>query len=779
MTKSYLGKKQNTLVIVESPAKCAKIESYLGAGYKCLASYGHLRNLHSLDDIDIANHFKVTYRNDEKKEYVIEKLRKQIKEADEVILATDDDREGEAISWHICSLFGLSIESTKRIVFHEITESAIQKALENPRFINMQTVYSQQTRQILDLLVGYKISPLLWKYITRTSKTPLSAGRCQSPALKLIYENQEEIDRSPGKQIYKTTGYFTNAMVPFELNHDYENEEEMSDFLENTVNTEHVYSRTEPKRVLKQPPEPFTTSRIQQTISNEMHLSPKDTMSACQVLYENGYITYMRTDSKKYSVEFIDTAKRWILQEYNEKYIHPSIDSLSNSRGEHTVLEEVVKSEPIPEPIPQTKSPTKPKKSVKKAKETEKTNHAQEAHEAIRPTKVACKCIPEGDTKLGPRERKVYHIIWKNTIQSCMSPAEYFSITSSLTAHDNHKFLYTSELQDFAGFQIVDEKGSNGSKSSTKSDKNHYSYLLQLKSGATIEYKKVVSNVSLTNTKQHYTEAKLVQLLEEKGIGRPSTFSSLVEKIQEREYVKKGDVKGKEIVCKNFELEDDTLTEKTTKKEFGNEKGKLVVQPLGKIVMEFLEKNCNEFLNYEYTSSMETELDNISKGEKDWVSLCSTCFHDLSQMIEKVGTTEKKYEIQIDESHVYKIGKYGPMIQSKDASGKTVFEKAKTNLDPAKIESGEYTLEEIREPKRDFSKDKIEKQIGEFEENPLFLKKGKYGLYAAWGENTRSLSSLGNRPLENISLDEVLPILETPKKESGYNNYKKYIKYKK
>jgi DNA topoisomerase I len=763
MVKSYVGNKQNTLVIVESPAKCSKIESYLGPGYTCVASFGHLRNLQSLEDIDIANGFRVTYRNDEKKQFYIEQLRKKINESDEVILATDDDREGEAIAWHICDIFQLPIATTKRIVFHEITETAIQKALEQPRIIDMNIVQSQQARQILDLLVGYKISPLLWKYITKKSKTALSAGRCQSPALKLIYENQMEIDASPGKQIYKTTGYFTNAIIPFELNHHYETPEEMSDFLENSVNTDHLYSRTEPKKVYKHPPEPLTTSRIQQLISNEMRLSPKDTMKCCQLLYENGYITYMRTDSKKYSADFLFNVKQWIVQEYNDqRYIHPEIDLLSNSREERETKTETEK---------ETK--TKPNKTSNKVKTKEKedtVNHAQEAHEAIRPTNIQMKSIPDKEKNLFARERKIYQLIWLTTLQSCMSPAEYYSITASLISHNNTKFIYTSELLDFPGYQIVNPP---------KDEKNHYSYLMQLKPGSVFEYKKIISNVTLTNTKQHYTEAKLVQLLEEKGIGRPSTFSSLVEKIQEREYVKKENVVGKEIVCTNFELENDELTEKQVKKEFGNEKEKLVLQPLGKIVMEFLDKNCNEFLNYDYTSHMETDLDAISTGVKNWLSLCITCLDDLSKMIERITSTEKKYEIQLDESHVYKIGKYGPIIQSKDANGKTIFEKARTDLDPAKIERGEYSLEEIIEPKMQIPKDSYFKNMGTtFEGSPLLVKKGKYGLYASWGEKTKSLSSLGNRPMENISLEEVLGILEntdtTPKK--FYKNYKKYKK---
>jgi len=327
MSKKYFT--TTTLVIVESPAKCKKIEEFLGPGYKCLASFGHLRELSSLNNINIGDNFKPTFQviDNSLKKKQIDLLRKAINSADDVILATDDDREGEGISFHIMELFKLP-ENTKRIVFNEITETALKNALQNPRKIDMNIVHAQQTRQILDLLVGFKITPMLWKFISQNSENSLSAGRCQTPALRLIYDNQTEIDTSDNKKVYNTIGFFTNMNLPFELNKQFENEEETLDFLEVSANFSHLYTCSQPTKVTKNQPEPFTTSRLQQTASNELHFSPKETMKLCQTLYEAGYITYMRTDSKKYSADFIDTAKDYIVRNYEPKYVNENIEQL-------------------------------------------------------------------------------------------------------------------------------------------------------------------------------------------------------------------------------------------------------------------------------------------------------------------------------------------------------------------------------------------------------------------------------------------------------------------
>ena len=745
MSKIYSINNVNpTLVIVESPAKCKKIESYLGSGYECVASFGHLRQLKSLSCIDIENNFKPKFEivDDDKKQKHIDFLRKKISSSYEVILATDDDREGEAIAWHICDLFKLPVETTKRIIFHEITEKAIQSAITHPKTIDMKKVNSQIARQVMDLLVGYKISPMLWKLITKKAESGgLSAGRCQTPALKLVYENQEEINNTPPKTVYNTIGYFTTNFIPFELNKQFENEDEIISFLEESVNNEHTFTRTNPEKVFKQQPEPLTTSRIQQLASNEMHISPKETMKICQTLYEEGYITYMRTDSKKYSSEFLEDVKRYLSQTYNdEKYIHEKIDQLSNTNTNTNKSEKPIK------------------KTIKKVSSTPPP--PQEAHEAIRPTKISIQNLPDG---MNPREKKLYKIIWETSLESCMAPAEFFSFKSNISTHlDNVKYIYNSELLDFLGWKII--------KNKEQPDK-FYHFLLQTKQIQNFEYKKITAKTTIKNSKQHYTEAKLVQLLEDNGIGRPSTFSSLVDKIQERGYVKKEYVKGQQIVCKDFELEDDILTEINNTREFGNEKNKLIIQPLGIIVMEFLNKHFENVFNYEYTKNMEDELDKISKGEKIWYELCRDCLEEIDKECIKLKD-ENKCEIKIDDVHFYIIGKHGPVIKrivksSNKEKDKIEFLPVKEGIDINKLERGEYKLEDIVEnPKSN------QIELGLYKTFPLILKKGKYGLYVTWGENSKSLSCFGNRPIENITLDDVLEVLNKSEIESEMNTDK-------
>jgi DNA topoisomerase-1 len=713
-----------SLVIVESPAKCKKIEEYLGPGYKCIASYGHIRELPSIKNIDIENNFKLTYTiiDNAIKMKNIELLRKEINKAGEVILATDDDREGEAIAWHLCEVFKLNINKTKRIIFHEITETALQQAIQNPTTLNLDLIHAQQARQVLDVLVGFKISPVLWKLVKKGKDNALSAGRCQTPALKLVYENQKEIDCSSEKKVYNTTGYFTNSNLAFELNKQIEDEDEMIDFLDESADFSHIYNCSQPIKVLRSPPEPFTTSRLQQVASNELHYSPKETMRICQLLYEGGYITYMRTDSKIYSDEFINTAFEYITKTYNGEYINENLKS--NTDG----------------------SKEEPKKRGKK--KDKKETFAQEAHEAIRPTNISLKDLPQ---EMDSKERRMYKLIWTNTLESCMKSASFYSITANISAPINSKYSFSSELIDFPGWKIVENKFSR--------ENSTYQYLQTIKKDAIIPYKKICSKVIIKGSKTHYTEAKLVQLLEEKGIGRPSTFSSLIDKIQERGYVKKEDIKGKEIICRDFELENGEISEIENKREFGNEKGKLVIQQLGIIVIEFLDKHFNPLFNYQYTSLMETSLDKIAKGELIWFDVCSTCNKEIDNLIDSVKN-ETKFEFQIDDNNTYMIGKYGPVIkcvEEKDGKEEITFKSVKKNFDIGKLEKGECELDDIIEPNK---KQNTQYILGEYNGKNVILRKGKFGLYVSCGEISKTLKNLGNRPIENITFDEVKPFLE-------------------
>jgi DNA topoisomerase-1 len=736
MSKKYST--STTLLIVESPAKCKKIEDFLGPGYKCMASFGHIRELVSLKNINIEDNFRPTFTiiDNSLKKKQIELLKKEINKADEVILATDDDREGEGISFHIQQLFKLP-ENTKRIVFNEITEKALKNALQNPRKIDMNLVYAQQTRQILDLLVGFKITPMLWKFISQNSDNSLSAGRCQTPALRLIYDNQKEIENSDNKKVYNTIGFFTNQNLPFELNKQIESEEEMIDFLEGAITFEHLFSCSQPNKVFKSQPEPFTTSRLQQTASNELHFSPKETMKLCQSLYEAGYITYMRTDSKKYSAEFVENTKEFILRNYDNKFLNENINDLLCSKKEDN-----------------KETNKESEKKIKKSTKKDKTELIQEAHEAIRPTKISLKELPE---KVNSKERKMYKLIWENSLESCMSPAIYYSIKAQIQTFKSLIFTYTTELINFPGWKIVKNKFSTENK--------EYQYLQTLKQNNTIKYNKMISKVTVKNVKLHYTEARLVQLLEENGIGRPSTFSMLVDKIQERGYVKKEDIKGKEIIVKDFELENGDIFEVEGKREFGNEKGKLVIQPLGKIVIEFLDKYFIDLLNYDFTREMEDDLDKISKGNYIWHELCRKCNNKLDNLISNLKEQNVgKFEIKIDDINTYTVSKYGPVIKTvENIDGKKVTSykslKKNVDIDLSKLENGGYILEDLIENKEN-KQNTSNIILGKYDDKDVILKKGKFGLYITWGENTKTLKQLGNRPIENIKYEEVIPFLE-------------------
>ena len=685
---------RKTIVIVESPAKCGKIEEYLGPGYKCIASYGHLRELNSLKNID--ENFVPTYTIVEKKRQQIDKIKKAILGANEVILALDGDREGEKIAYCIAQIFKLDINTTKRITFNEITKTAIQNAIQNPRTIDMDLVNAQQARQIIDLLVGFKISPMLWAHFN--SGASLSAGRCQTPALRVIYENYKDIALSNERRVYNTTGYFTSSNLAFELHTSFENDDAATDFLDDSISFSHVYTCSKPKRGTRRQPDPFTTSTLQQASSNELRLSPKETMRICQTLYEGGYITYMRTDSKSYSRDFIECAKEYITRQYDKIYINEQIDDL-----------------------------------VSKSKD-------KEAHEAIRPTDISLVDLPS------TLDNRLYKLIRENTLASCMSPAVFYSVTATITAAQNAKFTYTSEIIDFPGWTIAIAKSSK-----VKPETNEYQYLQQIKPNTIVPYKKMVSKMIFVGLKQHYTEARLVQLLEEHGIGRPSTFSSLVDKIQERGYVSKQNVEGRKVACKDFELTDDNIYEVEQMREFGAEKNKLVIQSLGILVMEFLDAHFFDLLNYEYTSGMENELDLIANGNGDWTNLCRKCDEQLTVCTSKLKD-EPRMKIQLDETNQYIIGKHGPVIKNTEIiDGKKVvnFKKIKQDVDVSKIH--EYKVEDLLA--EDVQKKKI--NLGKYENQDVLIQKGKFGVYASWGKNSVSLKQVGNRPIESISFDEV------------------------
>lgn len=775
------------LVIVESPAKTHTFEKALGPAYKCLASFGHIRELKKLTDIERDNDYKAKYINSYGKLKQIKKLQEAANKSNGVILATDDDKEGESIAWHLCQILKLPVSTTPRLIFHEITPNAIQAAIRNPSVINMNKVYAAQARQILDMLVGFQISPLLWNRFG--GQLALSAGRCQTPALRLVYENQKEIDKCPGKIAYTTTGFFTTKALTFTLNHQYEKTEDMADFLEMTftVGHEHILTIDKETTSNKAPPRPFTTSSLQQSANTELRISPKEAMSICQKLYECGLITYMRTDSRTYSKDFINSAKSYITENYGSDFIRPDIYGLCVRKND----------------LGQTqKKPSSTKKT--------KDSSAQEAHEAIRPTHVNVKKIDK--QVFSPKHQRMYYMIWRNTIESCMKTCSTVGVTASITAPKDLTYRTSQEEIMDPGWKIVD---------GYEKENHAYRYLLNQRQQCPklVNYSKITSRLGVKDTKGHYTEAKLVQLLEEKGIGRPSTFSSLVEKIQERGYVKKGDIIGKPYNGIEYELIDDELIETNIEKSFGGEKNKLILQPLGDMVWEYLSSHCGSLFDYEYTKNMEESLDLIERGEKVWHTLCKECDDEVCVLTSEVRNaikeekmakknsrkkktdivgngentgnhikdndnddnnceentkessqilTEKGTDIKIDDNHTYTVTKYGPVVAS-IVNGKKIYQSAKQNIDVSAIRNGLLKVEDIIDESKT-----IGKTLGIYKEYPVILKNGKYGLYVQWNDKNVSVKKLGKN-VSSITLDKVIPLLVSNEEDKKFRELSKEL----
>jgi len=627
------------LIIVESPAKCKKIESFLGNGYKCIASFGHITELNSLDQININQQFVSTFNHSPSKKKQIALLKKQSKLATEVILATDDDREGEAIAWHICQICRLPVDTTKRIVFHEITKPAVCSALAHPVNIKLPIVYAQHTRQIVDLLIGFTISPILWKHI----RHGLSAGRCQTPALRMVYENDvaERVETFD----FDICGYFTTNNIKFTLSKTLK-QKVIKGFLEACKTHSGVYSLTQPKKFVKEPPTPLITSSIQQKANNLYHYSPKQTMSLCQTLYEAGLITYMRTDSPCYSEEFIHNAEQYVSNKWSTKHVHPNINLLTTSSSSEKTL-------------------------------------TQDAHEAIRPTNIELVKI---DDPYSPQEQKLYQLIWSHSVESVCSPAEGLRFIASVTAPDKLNFKYTSETITWKGWLVVQWKEPSPYSCI------HYQYLRQIKQGP-LDYKKIIAQQNLKGGKSHYSEAQLIQQLEKNNIGRPSTFSSIVEKLKDKKYVLRQDIEGKTRECIQYELISGEITEHFVSKIFQNEKNKLVLQPLGREVSVLCDTHFNDLFNYSYTEQLENELDEIILEKTNKQQVCQGCYDILQTLTQSANTTITP-KIQNDESRSYGDYKNQHLYIKKGAHGYyAVYGKTKTSIQSLIEDKPKFSLE--------------------------------------------------------------------------------------
>lgn len=735
---SFVKVPTDTLLIVESPAKCSTIAKHLGPGYRCVATMGHMRYLDSLDSIDVKNNYKLNFTIMDSKKSQIKKIETEIKMSAKIILATDDDREGESIAWHICELFHLPVDKTERIVFHEITKDALEYAVKHPRKLNMNIVYSAHARQILDLLIGYKISPLLWKHIpSPSSDKSLSAGRCQTPALRIIYENElerlerlERLNKNKNEnenenqndnenenenttKTYSVTGYFTKFNLPFSLNTQFEtqNINHLDDFLKASIheNTRFTFKRVSqtPSTHATKPPEPFTTSRLQQVASNEFAFSPSETMETCQNLYERGYITYIRTTGKNYSADFINnSAFPFIREKWGPEY------------AKSELLECV-------------------------------ENDTSAAHEAIRPTDIMRFGLT-GDYHV--KEQKIYKLIWRNTVESCMSNYTFSSIETCVETNilmqqqdcesedenqnqSNHfyQFLYTCVKPIFYGWKAV-----QGFTLEQQDQHGAMDYLLAIRNSSEISCNKIETKVVFSSggLLSHYTEARLIQSLEEKEIGRPSTFSSIIEKIKERDYVKKQNIQGKCIECVEHivSIPEKKISQNVVKREFGNEKNKLCMTSLGNSVCNFLISHFPHLFSYEYTKQMEANLDDIASsttGSFDKLKrVCDECCREIRENIQKYNSEHKE-----------KIEKM--MI--------TMTNHQENNQNS----SSNFTSSSISEH-----------IVGTYGGFDIILKNGRFGKYIVWGKDgihRKSIEKthLQNKDFSSISFDEVIRFIES------------------
>lgn len=688
------------LIIVESPSKCKKIESYLGSEYKCISSYGHFRCITGLKNVKI-NDTEITIDFDiiKGKEKQVQLLNKEIKKSTKVIIATDDDREGEAIGWHICDYFKLPL-NTPRIIFHEVTKSALTKAVENPVILNMSMVNAQHCRQVLDLLVGYKISPVLWNYVSRTQN--LSAGRCQTPALSLIYENQMLIENQEYNKIFTICGLFSSKNISFTCHHKFIKEDEILNFLNTSKNFVYNFELGKIVKVEKAPPKPFITSTLQQYTNTYFHYSPKETMSICQKLYENGYITYMRTDCAKYSQEFINYSNYYIKDNYGEEYNSNNLFCIT--------LFDNKKSEGL----------------------------AQEAHEAIRPTNIKTIDI---DDKFSTKEKKIYKLIRDRTLQTMMADALYESYIMKIKAPLNSYYSNTFQNCLFLGWQIVEDK----------KEETFFHFFRNL-SNNNIENNKIIAKETIQNLKTHINEGQMIQLLEKKGIGRPSTYASIVEKLQTRGYVKKENVNGKKIKTKEIVLDNNKIKETLKDSEFGKEKNRLILHPIGKTVYEFLYKYYNLLFKEEFTFEMEKELDDIKENKINYISSINRYNNFIVNLLkdQKKNLPVKEQQV-INEKYSYVITKNGPCVTYKDVDNKTIFKNLKKNTNFETCLENSDNIE-------DYFQSSNDRNLGSYQNKDVIIKNGKYGYYIFYDDKNISIKHL-EKKYDDIHLGDVIDLL--------------------
>lgn len=675
---------QNNLVIVESPAKAKTIEKFLGTGYKVLSSYGHIRDLKKRAfSIDIADNFKPIYEIPEDKKKVVEELKAEAKKADMVWLASDEDREGEAISWHLFEVLKLKPEKTKRIVFHEITKTAILKAIEHPRDINVDLVNAQQARRVLDRIVGFELSPVLWKKI----KPALSAGRVQSVAVRLIVDREREIQGFVSEASFRVTAVFDDGNgneVRAELNRRFKTKEEAKDFLEKCIGAEFKIEDITTRPVKKSPAAPFTTSTLQQEAARKLGYTVAQTMMLAQRLYENGLITYMRTDSVNLSELALGTSRETIVSLMGERYAKPR-------------------------------------------QYATKTKGAQEAHEAIRPTYMANQSV-EGTSQ----EQRLYELIWKRTLASQMADAELEKTTATISISGMEDvFVAVGEVVTFDGFLRV-YKESYDDDAEQESENR---LLPQLVVGQQFTNREIQAVERYTQAPPRYTEASLVRKLEELGIGRPSTYAPTISTVQQRGYVEKGNREGVQRTYEVLKLTAGKIKESTRTEMTGSEKSKLLPTDVGTVVNDFLMEYFPAIMDYNFTANVEKEFDEVAEGEKPWTGLMEQFYQKFHPLVEQTLSVKSEHKVGervlgIDPSSgkpvSVKIGRFGPMAQIGSAEDEEKPRFAQLNKEHS-LET--ITLEEALELF------KFPRALGDIDGKPVTVGKGKFGPYIRY-ENT-------------------------------------------
>ena len=703
------------LVIVESPAKAKTIEKFLGSDYKVMSSYGHICDLKKKDlSIDIDT-FEPIYEIPSDKKKVVSELKDAASKAQMVWLASDEDREGEAISWHLFETLGLKPEKTKRIVFHEITKNAILHAIETPRDIDTNLVYAQQARRVLDRIVGFKLSPILWRKV----KPALSAGRVQSVAVRLIVEREREIKDFVPEASYRVVAIFrlegANGQVQ-DVRADYserfKTKKEAYAFLEKCKGADFKVKDITTKPLRKLPAPPFTTSTMQQEATRKFGFTVMQTMMLAQRLYESGKITYMRTDSVNLSTLCIDSCRKAITESMGEEY-------------------------------------------VKSRQYTQKAKGAQEAHEAIRPTYMDNQTI-DGTAP----EKRLYELIWKRTIASQMADAEIEKTTVSITAPKlEGEFTVTGETVKFDGFLRVYRE----SRDDDSNDSQETQGLPEFKKGQTLEFSQISAYERFTQHPQRFNEAALVHKMEELGIGRPSTYATTIGTIQQREYVLREDIEGTKRECDMLRLENGDIKEQTITEVYGTEKSKLVPTDIGMVVNDFLIEYFPDIMNYNFTAQVEKEFDDIADGDKQWKSVISAFYDKFSPAVNNAMTLKNEHKVgerilgtdPISGKPVsVKIGRYGPIVQigSAEDDDKPRFAQMKKGQTIETI-----TLDEALELFR------LPRTLGEFEGFEVTIGTGRFGPYIRHDKFYVSLTGVAD-PL-TITFEEAVHLIQS-KRES-------------